>query len=387
MGQTVNSIKGILTKYDPKLAKSLAGFNSLDVQSITKTVLGMSLKGKQAALAGQLLNRALAISPNLASTIRSMDAEIKGKLTTGMMAVGTGVNGTFNSVKNSIVSQTSGVLSSAKNGLFPDEVNQIGTGSFSLIDDPKSLMCTVDGVETTIGVEKYAQTTSMAELVNSVTGKNTIEFKDVGGEAAFHTAIVKESLNSNVSGVTKDIFSVISDRQVMQIVSREVMPDIVKYSSVDDLYNVSSNLGDGDLIGATPNLLNIFSRNFGNHPDSKYNTYGASSAKHVATYEELIRAYDTAYPGWSNYTRVVENEAPETTVNISPLIGGTTVFNSILKTGATATSDVRQKAYLLAPVARDMTVEQMLAMQYPRTKFYFDTQVSKVKDPRTLNKI
>lgn len=180
-------------------------------------------------------------------------------------------------------------------------------------------------------------------------------------------------------------FSVIGDRQIMSIVAREVLPDVVKYSSVNDMYNLAGSLYEGELISAIPSLLNIFSRNFAKNQKSFY--YNLGTQKHIATYAEILQAYDRTYPGWNTYVRNVEGGEPEIAINISPLIEGTATFNSVLKSGATNSSNINEKPYLLAPLVSGSNVEQLLANQYRQTKFYFDIKVNKVVDPRTLNKI
>lgn len=369
-GQVVNSIKNILQQYNPTLARSLAGFNSVDIQSIARVALNLG-GSSNSAIGQQLLSRAMVVNPNIVGSIRSMDASIRDQFTKTMGNVGLNQNNQFGSTRGYI-------------GNNAGYNSQIGYGTYDA-NDPRNFICTVDDVQNPISYNNVNRMQSISDLVNNITGRSSISFNDRGSQIGLHSSIIKECLDSNVSGVTKDIFSVIGDRQIMSIVAREVMPDVVKYSSVNDMYNIADSLYEGELAYAIPSLLNIFSRNFGNNQKSYYYNLGAQ--KHIATYGEILQAYNKTYPGWNTYVRNVEESEPEIAINISPLIEGTATFNKVLTAGATNSSNNDEKPYLLAPLVSGASVEQLLAQQYNRTKFYFDVKVNKVVDPRALNKI
>ncbi len=367
-GQVVNSVKNILQKYNPTLARSLAGFSSFDVQSLTRVALNLgNVNAKNSNLGMQLLARAQQISPGIAGTIRSMDAAIRDKITGTMAGIGSGYKD---------------LIGKAKGGLIEAGMEKIGTGSFNM-SDPNNFQCSIGDFDNAINIGNLDRAKALSSVVNGLTGQDSIKFNDLGGQVALHSSIIKECFDCEISGVTKDIFAVIGDRQVMSIVARETMPDVLKYSSIDDLYNISSNLYEGELLAATPNLLNTFTRVFGNDKKSKYHNLGATGQKHITTYAELIQAYDTAYPDWNKYVRATD-DGDEIAINISPLVGGTPTFNGILVAGATNAESLLEKPYLAAPLMKTDGVEQMLLKQYPKTKFYFNTQVNKVVDPRAL---
>lgn len=401
-GQVVNSIKSLLQMYDPKLARSLAGFNSLDIQGITRGILGNSQMGMNAS---QIMNRALAINPGIASTIRSMDAGIRenlssvmGKVTaTAGDLVGSArdtVGGLVTNAKDTIGDLASGAKDTV-GGFISDTASsagtffseKIGSNTFDL-NDPENFKCTAGGIVAGIPIENIMQTQQMGNLVNSITGGQSLTFQDIGGQVGLYSATIKECFDCNVSGVTKDIFATIADQQIMTIVARAVVPDVLRYSSIADLYTLGGNLYEGELLSAAPSILNIFTRGFAVDKKSQY--YNYPTQKHIATYAELLQAYNAAYPGWNRYSRVIEGgEGPHTEVliNISPLINGSATFNAVLTAGARNSASIDEKPYLMAPLLKGESVEALLQKQYPRTKFYFGTAVSKVSDPRSLNRV
>lgn len=379
-GQVVNSIKSLLQMYDPKLARSLAGFNSLDIQGITRGILGNSQMGMNTS---QIMNRALAINPGIASTIRSMDAGIRENLSSVMGKVTATAGDLVGSARDTVGGFISDTASSA--GTFFSE--KIGSNTFDL-NDPENFKCTAGGIVAGIPIENIMQTQQMGNLVNSITGGQSLTFQDIGGQVGLYSATIKECFDCNVSGVTKDIFATIADQQIMTIVARAVIPDVLRYSSIADLYTLGGNLYEGELLSAAPSILNIFTRGFAVDKKSQY--YNYPTQKHIATYAELLQAYNAAYPGWNRYSRVIEGgEGPHTDVliNISPLINGSATFNAVLTAGARNSASIDEKPYLMAPLLKGESVEAMLQKQYPRTKFYFGTAVSKVSDPRSLNRV
>lgn len=399
-GQVVNSVRSILQKYDPTLARSLSGFNSTDIRSLTAAALKLGGAGKAGAIGQQLLSRAMAVNPGIAASIRSMDAAIKEKFTSTMGSIGSGINGAFGEAKGALSGAMSDAYSSAKG--FVNET--LGSSNFSAID-PANLTCTIGDVTSPISFADAGRIQSLGDIINGVTGESSFKIKDIAGEVGLYTATIKECFDCNISGATKDIFSVIADRQVVGIVAREVLPDVVRYSSIDDLYNLSTNVYQGDLLGASPSLLNLFAKSFGNDQKSRYyggnysgsyskaygGSYGPSyggvnSAKHTQTYADLLQAYDSTYPGWNTYIRHTD-EGDEAIIDITSLIGGSPTFNSVISTGATNSDVLAEKPYLLAPILKSEDIQQQLTRQYPKTKFYFDTPVEKVKDPRALNRI
>lgn len=379
-GQVVNSIKSLLQMYDPKLARSLAGFNSLDIQGITRGILGNSQMGMNTS---QIMNRALAINPGIASTIHSMDAGIRENLSSVMGKVTATAGDLVGSARDTVGGFISDTASSA--GTFFSE--KIGSNTFDL-NDPENFKCTAGGIVAGIPIENIMQTQQMGNLVNSITGGQSLTFQDIGGQVGLYSATIKECFDCNVSGVTKDIFATIADQQIMTIVARAVIPDVLRYSSIADLYTLGGNLYEGELLSAAPSILNIFTRGFAVDKKSQY--YNYPTQKHIATYAELLQAYNAAYPGWNRYSRVIEGgEGPHTDVliNISPLINGSATFNAVLTAGARNSASIDEKPYLMAPLLKGESVEAMLQKQYPRTKFYFGTAVSKVSDPRSLNRV
>lgn len=379
-GQVVNSIKSLLQMYDPKLARSLAGFNSLDIQGITRGILGNSQMGMNTS---QIMNRALAINPGIASTIRSMDAGIRENLSSVMGKVTATAGDLVGSARDTVGGFISDTASSA--GTFFSE--KIGSNTFDL-NDPENFKYTAGGIVAGIPIENIMQTQQMGNLVNSITGGQSLTFQDIGGQVGLYSATIKECFDCNVSGVTKDIFATIADQQIMTIVARAVIPDVLRYSSIADLYTLGGNLYEGELLSAAPSILNIFTRGFAVDKKSQY--YNYPTQKHIATYAELLQAYNAAYPGWNRYSRVIEGgEGPHTDVliNISPLINGSATFNAVLTAGARNSASIDEKPYLMAPLLKGESVEAMLQKQYPRTKFYFGTAVSKVSDPRSLNRV
>lgn len=379
-GQVVNSIKSLLQQYDPKLARSLAGFNSLDIQGITRGLLGNTAMGNTA---NQLMNRALALNPGIASTIRSLDTSIRENLSGVMGKVSTTAGDLVGSAKDTV----GGWIGDAKDSASSFFSEKIGSNTFDL-NDPENFKCTAGGVIAGIPIENVFQTQQMGSLVNSITGGQSMVFNDIGGQVGLYTSTIKECFDCNVSGVTKDIFATIADQQVLSIVARAVVPDVLRYSSVSDLFTLGENLYEGELLAATPGILNIFTRSFGQDKKSQY--YNYPTQKHIATYAELLQAYNAAYPGWNRYVRRVEGgEVPinEEIINISPLIDGSATFNAVLTAGARNSSLLAEKPYLMAPLIKGETVESRLQKQYQRTKFYFDTPVSKISDPRSLNRI
>lgn len=379
-GQVVNSIKSLLQMYDPKLARSLAGFNSLDIQGITRGLLGNTSMGNTA---NQLMNRALSINPGIASTIRSMDTGIRENLSSIMGKVTTTAGGLVGTAKDTV----GGWASEAKDSVSGFFSEKIGSNTFDL-NDPENFKCTAGGVVAGIPIENIMQTQQMSGLVNSITGGQSLTFQDIGGQVGLYSATIKECFDCNVSGVTKDIFATIADQQVLSIVARAVVPDVLRYSSISDLFTLGENLYDGELLAATPSILNIFTRGFAVDKKSQY--YNYPTQKHVATYAELLEAYSRAYPGWNRYSRTIEmGEGPftEQLINISPLIDGSATFNAVITAGARNSSLIEEKPYLMAPLIKGESVESKLQKQYPRTKFYFNTPVSKVNDPRSLNRI
>lgn len=379
-GQVVNSIKSLLQMYDPKLARSLAGFNSLDIQGITRGILGNSQMGMNTS---QIMNRALAINPGIASTIRSMDAGIRENLSSVMGKVTATAGDLVGSARDTVGGFISDTASSAET-FFSEK---IGSNTFDL-NDPENFKCTAGGIVAGIPIENIMQTQQMGNLVNSITGGQSLTFQDIGGQVGLYSATIKECFDCNVSGVTKDIFATIADQQIMTIVARAVIPDVLRYSSIADLYTLGGNLYEGELLSAAPSILNIFTRGFAVDKKSQY--YNYPTQKHIATYAELLQAYNAAYPGWNRYSRVIEGgEGPHTDVliNISPLINGSATFNAVLTAGARNSASIDEKPYLMAPLLKGESVEAMLQKQYPRTKFYFGTAVSKVSDPRSLNRV
>lgn len=412
-GQVVNSIKSLLQTYDPKLARSLAGYNSLDIQSITRGILSNS---KMGPAANQLMDRVLAINPGIASTIRSMDKTIRENLDSVIGEVTTVADDLIGSTRDTIsgyvteanniandliltANETVNDLVLTANGTINELVSttnktvnsffseKLGSNTFD-ITDPENFKCTAGGVVAGIPIDDIFQTQEISKLVNSITGSQSLIFQDIGSQIGLYSATIKECFDCNVSGVTKDIFATIADQQVMSIVARAVVPDVLRYSSIADLYTLGDNLYEGELLAAIPNILNIFTRGFALDKKSHYNNYPIQ--KYVATYAELLQAYNAAYPGWNRYNRVIENtegQQTDTLVNISPLINGSNTFNAIITAGARNSASIDEKPYLMAPLLKGESVEVMLQKQYPRTKFYFGTVVSKVSDPRSLNRV
>lgn len=385
-GQVVNSVKNLLQAYDPKLARSLAGFNSLDIQSIARSALGMT--GLSGA-GSQLLNRVMQTNPGIGNTIRSMDSAVREQFTGLMGSVGGKATEMFGQAKGAVSDLMGGAkdLASSAVGSIGDGFGQLGSGTFGM-DNSDNFNCSIGGVTSPIKLDNIFQTQQMGGLVNSITGMDSMVFKDNGAQVSLYTSTIKQCFDCEVSGVTKDIFATIADRQVLSIVAREVMPDVVKYSSVNDLFSLGSNLYEGELLAATPSLLNIFTRTFANNQKSQYysGSYNSGAAKHIATYAELLQAYNAAYPGWNSYVRKTDL-GDEIVLDISPLVGGTPTFNNIITAGATNSGNAAEKPYLMAPMIKADGVEQLLQKQYPRTKFYFSAQVSKVADPRSLNRL
>ena len=370
-GQVVNSIRNILQSYNPVLARSLAGFNTMDIQSIARAALNIG--GSSNNMIGQqLLNRAMSTNPNISGSIRSMDSGVRDQFGRAMGNTGYNQYNRFGNAPGYI-----------GNGYGRD--SQMGYGNYNS-RDPRNLTCTVDDIQRPVSHNNYGRMSSIGSLLNSITGKQSIGFNDRGSQVGLHTAIIRECLDSNVSGITKDIFSVIGDRQIMSLVAGEVMPDVVRYSSTNDMYNISGGLYENELINAIPSLLSLFTKNFGSNPKSFYYNQGAQ--QHVKSYGEIIQAYNRTYPGWNRYIRNIEDsEMPETAIDISPLLEGTPTFNSIITAGATNSPNIEEKPYLLAPLITSAGVEQLLTRQYQRSRFYFDVQVNKVVNPRSLNKI
>lgn len=175
-GQVVNSIRNILQQYNPILARSLAGFNSLDIQSIARAALNLG-GSSTSAVGQQLLSRAMVVNPNIAGSIRSMDASIREQFTNTMGNVGLKITNQFGKP------------------ISPYQAN-----------DPRNFMCTVDNVQRPIDYNNINKMQSIGDLVNSITGQPSIGFNDVGSQVGLHSSVIRECLDSNVSGVTKDIF-------------------------------------------------------------------------------------------------------------------------------------------------------------------------------------
>lgn len=323
--QVINSVQDIIRKYDPTLAKSLAGVNKVDISNITKSILNnTNVTGQRK----QLLDRVLVNNPALSATIRTMDKDLQDAINKGLNVGLGGVKTSFNNITSNIK-----------------------------FDD----------------VLKSQQ---LSEMIKSITGSPVGQFvKDTAAEVNGYTSVIKNALGIEMSGVTKVIVDTISDRTVLTLMARELMPDMLKYTSIHELFSLSEALGNGQLLKVTPQLLRLLSRTFGNNQSLA--TYKA------LTYLDVIATFNSVYPGWNTYIRKTST-GDEVCKDISVMVGGSARLISLVKTGALKSSDQNQKCQLLVQYLSRKTIDQQLKEQYPLALFNFNKQQSKIVDPRAI---
>lgn len=344
--QNINSIQDVLKQQDPNLKRAMAGMSQGQIQSLTNAVLS---KGKLSPTVQNLMSRALSASPQFANSIRSIDSSLRETIQGKM---GSMVPGGLNAINNPI--------------------GAISTGAKSLIN----------GQFSNILPENVVDTGNMCKFVGASTGsQESFKIFDPGATAGLYSSIIETSRGLGLGNITNVVLETVTDRQVLGMVAQSVMPSMVKGGSISDIMFLARTLSSGSILASFPTLLNTFTRMFGSD-----NQHLSAYPNPITTFPQLIQMYDTAQPGWNHYVRQTEN-GPENCICISPLIGGSPRFNTILTSGAAASSDPNIKTYAAAAFASPLGVEEQIAKQYPKTSFKFNKTVRPVSDPRLLNRI
>lgn len=330
--QVVNEIGSLLGGVNIDIASDLSGFSKLDISSITKGILS---NAKLPISQKELLGKVTSAFPNIASNIKTMDIGLKNIISGGM-----------SSLTSSI-----GISGSGISGL-------INVGNLDIANQFKDYLGNITGNLGGLNIS------NLSEQVN------------------LYGSAIKTALNLNISGVTKDIFSVVADRQVFSLLSKELAPSLINSSAATDLFNLANKLTGSSLSSSYPSILSDFSNKF-----NKSNFF--SGVTNVDTYTQIMDTYDCVAPDWNTYSRSGDDTGGGTgdgnIFNVSKLVSSSDDLTKVISGGVSGSSTSKDLVNLVAQFANKKSVVDQLKSQFPQTVLNVVSSLTKVEDPRIKN--
>lgn len=263
--------------------------------------------------------------------------------------------------KNSLISRVIGSAPGLMAG-FKDLTSPVSDNLLSSFEDKDGVFATIGGVVSKISGAVVDNVKALGSLIGDVVGDGYhFVVGDNDGLTALYTGIIKECHELGIPSSFSDIVSTIRDPNIVNRVTSNILPSIVKNSDTQGLLGAATGTAMGVVKAVNPQILNDFSRQY---------TYPLNNQVRDMQREgnAIFGAYDAVDRTWDKGERLLSDGTKEQTTNITNIQGGSRDAKAVIRAAASVPNpdDTKDRSlYMLADVYKPTSVTQSLSLDFP----------------------